>query len=96
MPLLKYRLDRRSPRVIKPMAITVWDAEDDSTIGLAGAILDLSDHGLRVATKGPLNQGQTILVMLNDTGLCYRRCRVIWTRPKPTPEFSQSGLAVLR
>lgn len=96
MPVPQYSLDRRSPRVFKPMQVTVWDAESDNPSGFTGAILDLSDHGLRVATRRPLRRGQTILVELSESGLCFRRCRVVWTRPKPVPDFSQSGIEVLR
>lgn len=91
-----YYPERRSPRVYKPLPISVWDELCEKGSRLSGAIIDLSDHGFKVATKSPLRQGQTVVVVLNDSGMCFRRCRVVWTRPKQVPQFSQAGLEVLR
>lgn len=96
MPISRYRFDRRSPRVYRPLPVTVRNAPSDRAECSAGTILDISDHGLRVATQSPLHPGQTVQVMLKHAGLCFRCCRVVWTRPKQFPQFSQAGLEVLR
>lgn len=87
----------RSPRVPKTLPITLWEASTESAKKKwSGAILDVSDHGLRVATGAVLNQGQVVSVLLSETGLCFKRCRVVWTRPFRTPQLSQVGLKVLK
>lgn len=86
----------RSPRVCRTLPITLWETSTESSKRWSGAILDLSDHGLRVATGAVLNQGQELSVLLSETGLCYKRCRVVWTRPFRVPQLSEAGLQVLK
>jgi PilZ domain len=99
MPALKEGtspLMTRSPRVCKTLPVTLWEASAESAKRWSGAILDLSDHGLRVATASALYPGQVISVLLTETGLCFKRCRVVWTRPFRVPPLSQAGLEVLK
>jgi PilZ domain len=99
MPALmqgKVPLAGRAPRVTKTLPITVWDVPTESAIKSTGAVLDLSDGGLRVVTGKSLRQGQLVSVRLNSTGMCFKRCRVIWTRPFRKSELSEAGLEVLR
>jgi len=71
----------RAPRVPKTLPIIVWEASAESARKCSGAILDLSDHGLRVVTAKALEQGQMVSVLLRESRLCFKRCRVVWTRP---------------
>lgn len=89
-------LSRRSPRVPRVIPMTFWDFTRENAERLSGATLDLSDHGLRVATKTNLRRGELICVLLNDIGLCFKCCRVIWTRSLPDSQISQAGLKVLK
>lgn len=84
----------RAPRVTRTMPVTLLGSS--RKLRRHGAILDLSDHGLRIATDSTLQQGQVVRVLLNDTGLCFKRCRVVWTRSSRFPELNQAGLEVLR
>lgn len=86
----------RSPRVCKTLPVTLCETSTESAKKWSGAILDLSDHGLRVATGAVLSQGQELSVLLSETGLCYKRCRVVWTRPFRVPQLSEAGLEVLK
>ncbi len=92
----KLPLAGRAPRVTKTLPITVWDVPTESARKSAGAVLDLSDGGLRVVTGKALHEGQLVCVQLSGTGLCFKRCRVIWTRPFRKSQLSEAGLAVLR
>jgi PilZ domain len=99
MPALmqgKFPLAGRAPRVTKTLPITVWDIPTESARKSTGAVLDLSDGGLRVVTGKALHEGQLVSVQLSETGLCFKRCRVIWTRPFRKSQLSEAGLAVLR
>lgn len=99
MPALRegtFPLSSRSPRVSKTLPVTLWEASCQNSKKWPGAILDLSDHGLRIATGTVLRQGQEVCVFLNDTGLCFKRCRVVWTRPWRVPQMNQAGLEVLK
>lgn len=91
-----FPLPTRAPRVCKTMPITLWELSNARSRRWPGAILDLSDHGLRIATGTTLRRGQMVSIFLNDTGLCFKRCRVIWTRSLPVPQLSQAGLEVLK
>jgi hypothetical protein len=86
----------RAPRVYKTLPMTLWDISTESARKCAGAVLDLSDHGLRVVTGKALRQGQLVSVLLSETGMCFKRCRVIWTRPFRRSQLSEAGLEVLR
>lgn len=86
----------RAPRVYKTLPITLWEISSESARKCAGAVLDLSDHGLRVVTGKALQQGQLVSVLLSETGMCFKRCRVIWTRPFRRSQLSEAGLEVLR
>ncbi len=92
----KFPLASRAPRVSKTMPVTMWEVPIESTRKSVGAVLDLSDHGLRVVTGKALRQGQLISVQISQTGVCFKRCRVIWTRPFRRSELSEAGLEVLR
>jgi len=99
MPALSegtFPLSSRSPRVSKTLPITLWEIPNANGKKWPGAILDLSDHGLRIATGTTLRHGQEVCVFLNDTGLCFKRCRVVWTRPLRVPQLNQAGLEVLK
>lgn len=99
MPALmqgKFRLGSRAPRVSKTLPITVWEGSSEGGKKSTGAVVDLSDHGLRVVTGKSLHQGQVVSVLLSETGLCFKRCRVIWTRPFRRSQLSEAGLEVLR
>lgn len=99
MPALSegmFPLASRSPRVRKTLPITLWKLSAENRERWPGATLDLSDHGLRIATGTPLRRGQIVTVFLNDTGLCFKRCRVIWTRPLRSAQMNQAGLEVLK
>lgn len=91
-----FPLPSRAPRVRKTLPITLWELSSPKSKRWPGAILDLSDHGLRIATESTLRRGQLVSISLNDTGLCFKRCRVIWTRPLQVPQTSQAGLEVLK
>jgi uncharacterized protein YjeT (DUF2065 family) len=86
----------RAPRVYKTLHMTLWEISAESAKKCAGAVLDLSDHGLRVVTGKTLLQGQVVSVMLSETGMCFKRCRVIWTRPFRRSQLNEAGLEVLR
>ncbi len=86
----------RSPRVYKTLPVTLWEPSPENSRKWSGAIMDLSDHGMRVVTANLLRQGQVISVLLSGTGQCFRRCRVVWTRPFRVPQLNQAGLEVLR
>lgn len=86
----------RSPRVCKTLPITLWEPSANRAKRWSGTILDLSDHGLRVETGADLSQGQMVSVLLSETGLCFKRCRVVWTRQFRVSEPSQAGLQVLK
>jgi len=86
----------RAPRVCKTLPVTVREVSAESSKKSAGAVLDLSDHGLRVVTGKALQQGQLVSVLLGETGMCFKRCRVIWTRPFRRSQLSEAGLEVLR
>lgn len=86
----------RAPRVPKTLPIIVWEASKESSRKCSGAILDLSDHGLRVVTAKALEQGQVVSVLLRESRLCFKRCRVAWTRPSSTPQLLEAGLEVLK
>ncbi|MCL5671436.1 MAG: PilZ domain-containing protein [Acidobacteria bacterium] len=92
----KFPLLKRSPRVHKTLPITMREISAESAKKWAGAILDLSDHGLRVVTGKILHQGQEISVLQSETGMCFKRCRVIWTRPYRLSQLNEAGLRVLR
>jgi PilZ domain len=87
-------LVNRSPRVSKTLPITLTTTETAKRS--SGAILDLSDHGLRVATGTELRPGQEVSVLLSETGLCFKRCRVVWTRPYRVSQLREAGLQVLK
>lgn len=98
MPALSegtFPLTSRSPRVSKTLPITLWEISSANGKKWPGAILDLSDHGLRIATGTTLRQGQLVCVVVNDIGLCFKRCRVVWTRPQRPPQPHEAGLEVL-
>lgn len=86
----------RAPRVSKTLPVTVREISPESAKKSSGAVLDLSDHGLRVVTGKALQQGQLVSVLLSETGMCFKRCRVIWTRPFGRSQLSEAGLEVLR
>lgn len=86
----------RAPRVHKTLPMTVREVSTESARKSTGAVLDLSDHGLRVVTGKSLQKGQLVSVLLNETGMCFKRCRVIWTRPFRRSQLSEAGLEVLR
>jgi PilZ domain len=92
----KFPLFNRAPRVYKTLPITMWEISTESARKWAGAILDLSDHGLRVVTGKNLRQGQEISVLQSETGMCFKRCEVVWTRPYRLSQLSEAGLRVLR
>lgn len=92
----KFPLASRAPRVSKTLPITMWEVPNQSARKSAGAVIDLSDHGLRVVTGKSLRQGQVVSVLLGETGVCFKRCRVIWTRPFRRSQLSEAGLEVLR
>ncbi len=92
----KFPLAGRAERVSKTMPITMWEIPTESAIKSVGAVLDLSDHGLRVVTGKPLRQGQLISVQISQSGVCFKRCRVIWTRPFRRSQLNEAGLEVLR
>ncbi|MEJ2010416.1 MAG: PilZ domain-containing protein [Acidobacteriota bacterium] len=99
MPALSegtFPLSSRSPRVGKILPITLWDTSNANGRKWPGAILDLSDHGLRIATGTALREGQVVSVVVNDIGLCFKRCRVVWTRTVQAPRLDQAGLEVLK
>lgn len=86
----------RAPRVHKTLPMTVREVSADSARRSSGAILDLSDHGLRVVTGKALQEGQLVSVLISETGMCFKRCRVIWARPFRQSQLSEAGLEVLR
>lgn len=86
----------RPPRVSRTLPVTLWEASAESGKGWSGAILDLSDHGLRVASGTALRPGQMVSVRLSETGLRFKRCRVVWTRTFRVSEPCQAGLQVLK
>lgn len=92
----KFPLATRAPRVSKTLPITMWEVPTESSRKSTGALLDLSDGGLRVVTGKALHQGQLITVRLSETGMCFKRCRVIWTRPFRRSQLNEAGLEVLR
>jgi hypothetical protein len=92
----KFPLASRAPRIAKTLPITMWEISTESARKWAGAIIDRSDHGLRVVTGKALRQGQLVGVLLGETGTCFKRCRVIWTRPFRRSQLSEAGLEVLR
>ena len=92
----KFPLASRPPRVSKTLPITMWEVPTETSRKSTGAVIDLSDHGLRVVTGRPLRQGQVVSVMVSETGVCFKRCRVIWTRPFRRSQLSEAGLEVLR
>lgn len=99
MPVLSegtFPLSSRSPRVRKKLPVTLWETSCEKGKKWSGTTLDLSDHGLRVATGTNLRQGQEVCVILNNTGLRFKRCRVVWTRPWRIPQMNQAGLEVLK
>jgi PilZ domain len=91
-----FPLFKRSPRVSKTLPITMQEISTESVMKFVGAILDLSDHGLRIVTGKALRQGQEICVLQSETGMCFKRCRVVWTRPYRLSQLSEAGLQVLR
>lgn len=99
MPALmggKFPQLNRAPRVYKTLPMTVRELASDSAKKSAGAVLDLSDHGLRVVTGKSLQEGQLVSVLISETGMCFKRCRVIWARPFRRSQLSEAGLEVLR
>lgn len=92
----KFPLFERSPRVSKTLPITMREISTESASKWTGAILDLSDHGLRVVTGKTLYQGQEVSVLQSETGMCFKRCRVMWTRPYRLSQLSEAGLRVLK
>ena len=92
----KFPLLKRAPRVYKTLPITIWEISTESARKSVGAILDLSDHGLRVVTGKNLRQGQEISILQSETGMCFKRCEVVWTRPYRLSQLSEAGLRVLR
>lgn len=99
MPALSegmFPLPSRSPRVRKTLPITLWELSGEKRERWPGAILDLSDHGLRIATGTSLRRGQIVSIFLNDSGLCFKRCRVIWTRSLRVAQMNHAGLEVLK
>jgi PilZ domain len=92
----KFPVASRAPRVSKTLPITMWEVPTESSRKSTGAVIDLSDHGLRVVTGKALRQGQLVSVLLSETGVCFKRCRVIWTRPFRRSQLSEAGLEVLR
>src|SRR5574340_331244 len=82
----------RAPRVHKTLPMTMREVSTDSARKCAGAVMDLSDHGLRVVTGMALRQGQLVSVLLSETGMCFKRCRVIWARPFRRSQLSEAGL----
>ncbi len=92
----KFPQASRAPRVYKTLPMTLWEISAESARKCVGAVLDLSDHGLRVVTGEALRQGQLVSVLLSETGMCFKRCRVIWTRPFRRSQLSEAGLEVLR
>lgn len=97
-PVMEGKLPQlnRAPRVQKTLPMTMREISTDSDKKCAGAVTDLSDHGLRVVTGMSLRQGQLVSVLLSETGMCFKRCRVIWTRPFRQSQLSEAGLEVLR
>lgn len=92
----KFPLLKRSPRVSKTLPITMREISTESARKWTGAILDLSDHGLRVVTGKTLRQGQEISIVQSETGMCFKRCRVVWTRPYRLSQLSEAGLRVMK
>lgn len=92
----KFPLASRAPRVSKTLPITMWEGSSEGSGKSTGAVIDLSDHGLRVVTGKSLYQGQVVSVLVSETGVCFKRCRVIWTRPFRRSQLSEAGLEVLR
>ncbi|HEX5410644.1 MAG TPA: PilZ domain-containing protein [Terriglobia bacterium] len=86
----------RAPRVYKTLPMIVGDIAAESAQKSAGAVIDLSDHGLRVVTGKALQEGQLVSVLISETGMCFKRCRVIWARPFRRSQLSEAGLEVLR
>lgn len=90
------RVPRREVRVHKNLLLTLVVKSSSGEKEQAARTLDLADHGLRVATRPKLNEGQTVYAFSRQGGFQVGSCRVVWTHQKDENRLGEVGLEVVR
>ncbi|MFB3921894.1 MAG: PilZ domain-containing protein [Terriglobia bacterium] len=83
---------RQSRRILVKLPVSLIVDAPGGWESHPASMLDLSDHGLRIASNAQLSCEQIVGVILNQKP---ERCRVAWTGDPGTPRADQAGLQFL-
>jgi hypothetical protein len=90
------RLPRREVRVRKNLSLVLVVKSEKGEKEQTATTLDLAEHGLRVATRLKLSEGQTVYAFSRQGRPQFGSCRVVWTRQQAVHRLGEAGLEVIK
>jgi PilZ domain len=96
MGALSQRQPRREVRVRQNLNLVLVVKSETGEKKQSATTLDLADHGLRIATRLKLSEGQTVYAFSREGGYHFGSCRVVWTSQPGDSQLAEAGLEVLR
>ena len=90
------RLPRREVRVRRNLNLVLVVNSENGEKEQTATTLDLAEHGLRVATRLKLNEGQTVYAFSRQGRPQFGCCRVVWAHQRAENRFSEAGLEVMK
>lgn len=96
MGALPQRRPRREVRVRRNLDLVLVVKSESGEKKQSATTLDLAEHGLRIATRLKLNEGQTVYAFSRQGGYHFGSCRVVWTNPQRARQLSEAGLEVMK
>lgn len=95
MGALPQRRPRREVRVRQNLSLVLVVKSESGEKKQSATVLDLAEHGLRVSTRLPLSEGQTVYAFTRQRGYHFGSCRVVWTSHPDHGQVSEAGLEVM-
>lgn len=96
MGVLPQRQPRREVRVRQNLNLVLVMKSPSGDKRQTATTLDLAEHGLRVATRLQLSEGQTVYAFSSEGGYHFGSCRVVWTSQSSDKQLTEAGLEVLK
>jgi PilZ domain len=90
------RLPRREVRVRKNLDLVLVVKSESGEKEQTATTLDLAEHGLRVATRLKLREGQTVYAFSRQGRPQFGSCRVVWAHQQAESRLSEVGLEVMK
>jgi len=96
MGALPQRRPRREVRVRQNLNLVLVIKSESGEKKQSATTLDLAEHGLRIATRVKLSEGQTVYAFTRQGGYHFGSCRVVWTSRQSESQLGEAGLEVMK